>query len=214
MDDPTPADVPLSAGSTAQPAPLTGATFPPRRDLTDGVVLLRQPVRSDGVAIIAGASDPDVVRFTRVPSPYGPDDLDAILSIAVDGWQASTDAVFGVCDASEPDELLGLIGLHGVELTGDPGGVAEIGYWTRPAGRGRGLTTRAVVLASRWAFDELGLAVIEWCADTRNPASRRIAEKAGYVVSGVRRRGMLHRDRRVDVWFGSLLPGELVDVVG
>jgi RimJ/RimL family protein N-acetyltransferase len=213
MDDPTPADVPR-AEPTPEPAAPDGPAFPPRRDLTDGVVLLRRPVRSDAEAIIAGASDPDVVRFTRVPSPYGPGDLDAILSIAVDGWRASTDAVFAVCDAREPGELLGLVGLHGVELAGDPGGVAEIGYWTRPEGRGRGLTTRAVVLASRWAFDELGLAVIEWYADTRNPASRRIAEKAGYVVSGVRRRGMLHRDRRVDVWFGSLLPGELVDVVG
>ena len=209
MDDPTPADVPPS--TAPEPAPPAGAAFPPRRHLTDGVVLLRQPLRSAAEAIVAGASDPDVVRFTRVPSPYGPADLDAILSIAVDGWQAATDAVFAICDSREPDELLGLIGLHGVELVGDPGGVAEIGYWTRPEGRGRGLTSRAVVVASRWAFDELGLAVIEWCADTRNPASRRIAEKAGYVVSGVRRLGMLQRGRRVDVWFGSLLPGELVD---
>jgi RimJ/RimL family protein N-acetyltransferase len=209
MDDPTPADVPLTA--TPDPAPGAPAGFPARHDLTDGVVLLRQPLRSDAAAIVAGASDPDVVRFTHVPSPYRPEDLDRILEIAVDGWSASTDAVFAVCAADRPDELLGLIGLHGVDLTGDPGGVAEIGYWTRPEGRGRGLTSRAVVLASRWALDELGLAVVEWYADTDNPASRRIAEKAGYVIGGVRRRGTLHRGRRVDVWFGSLLPGELVD---
>ena len=52
---------------------------------------------------------------------------------------------------------------------------------------------------------------MEWVADVENPASRRVAENAGYVVSGVRRLGMLQRGRRVDVWFGSLLPGELVD---
>jgi RimJ/RimL family protein N-acetyltransferase len=209
MDDPTPADVPLAPEPVAAAAPTPG--FPPRRDLTDDVVLLRAPGRADADAIVAGATDPDVVRFTHVPSPYGADDVDAILAIAADGWAASTDAVFAVCAADRPGELLGLIGLHGVDLTGVPGGAAEIGYWTRPEGRGRGLTSRAVVLASRWAFDELGLAVIEWYADTDNPASRRIAEKAGYVVGGVRRRGTLHRGRRVDVWFGSLLPGELVE---
>ena len=206
---PRPPTCPPTAGPVTPPGTPVG--FPPRRDLTDGVVLLRQPLRSDAAAIVAGATDPDVVRFTLVPSPYRPQDLDRILEIAVDGWAASTDAVFAGCDASAPDELLGLIGLHGVDLTGEPGGVAEIGYWTRPEGRGRGLTTRAVVLASRWAFDELGLAVVEWYADTDNPASRRLAEKAGYVIGGVRRRGTLHRGRRVDVWFGSLLPGELVD---
>ena len=169
MDDPTPADVP----PTREPEPAARPAFPARRDLGDGVVLLREPLRSDGDAIVAGASDADVVRFTRVPSPYGPEDLDAILRISAEGWAAGTDAVFAVCAADDPDELLGLLGLHGVELDGDPGGTAEIGYWLRPEARGRGLMTRAVVVASRWAFDELGLAVVEWVAD------------AGYVVSGV-----------------------------
>ena len=106
MDDPTPADVPVSA--------TTG--FPPRRDLTDGVVLLRGPRRSDGPAIVAGATDPEVVRYTVVPSPYGDEDLDKILQIADEGWTSGTDAVFAVCDAAHPEELLGLLGLHGVEL--------------------------------------------------------------------------------------------------
>ena len=67
--------------------------------------------------------------------------------------------MFAVCDAAQPDELLGLVGLHGVDLTGEPGGTAEIGYWMRTEGRGRGLMTRATRLASAWAFDELGLEV-------------------------------------------------------
>lgn len=184
--------------------------FPPRRDLTDGVVLLREPTADDGDAIVAGATTPDVVRYTHVPSPYGPEGLAALLRISGEGWAAATDAVFAVCDAGRPDELLGLVGLHGVDLTGEPGGAAEVGYWMRPEGRGRGLMTRAVRLASTWAFDELGLAVISWYAVEGNTASRRVAESAGYTVEGTLRRAAKHRGRREDTWVGSLLPEDLV----
>lgn len=185
-------------------------TFPPRADLTDGTVLLRAPRREDGPAIVAGASTPDVVRYTRVPSPYTPEDLETILRISGEGWEASTDAVFAICDAAAPEELLGLVGLHGIDLTGEPGGTAEIGYWMRVEGRGRGLVTRAVRLASAWAFDELGLAVITWYALEGNDASRRVAEAAGYRVEGTLRRWAEHRGVREDTWVGTLLPDDLV----
>jgi RimJ/RimL family protein N-acetyltransferase len=184
-------------------------TFPVRRDLSDGAILLREPVDADGDAIIAGATTPDVVRYTVVPSPYGPEDLETILRIAREGWAAATDAVFAVCDAERPDELLGLIGLHGVDLTGEPGGTAEIGYWMRLEGRGRGLMTRAVRLASAWAFEELGLAVVTWYAFVGNEPSLRVAKAAGYTVEGTLRRGAKHRGKRVDTWVASLLPEDL-----
>jgi RimJ/RimL family protein N-acetyltransferase len=194
----------ISATTDEQP------TFPPRRALGDGVVLLREPVDADGPAIIAGATTPDVIRYTVVPTPYGADDLASILRIAREGWAAATDAVFAVCDAAEPDELLGLLGLHGVDLTGAPGGAAEIGYWMRPEGRGRGLMTRAARLASAWAFDELGLAVISWYALVGNDPSLRVAEAAGYRLEGTLRRYAHHRGERLDSWVGSLLPEDLV----
>ncbi len=184
--------------------------FPPRRDLTDGVVLLREPGPADSAAIIAGATTPDVVRYTRVPSPYGPEDLEAILRISHEGWTASTDAVFAVCDAADPGELLGLVGLHGADLTGEPGGTAEVGYWLRTEGRGRGLMTRAVRLVSGWAFDDLGLAVITWYAVAGNDASRRVAEAAGYQVEGTLRRWTENRGVREDSWVATLLPEDLL----
>jgi RimJ/RimL family protein N-acetyltransferase len=190
--------------------PADAPTFPPRRDLTDGLVLLREPVEGDAEAIISGATTPDVVRYTHVPSPYGPEDVASILRISREGWESATDAVFAVCDATAPGDLLGLLGLHGVDLTGEPGGAAEIGYWMRPEGRGRGLMTAGVRLTSEWAFRELGLAVISWYAVAGNDASRRVAEAAGYRVEGTLRRWGKHRGVREDTWAGSLLPGELV----
>lgn len=196
--------------TTSPPA----ATFPPRRDLTDGVVLLREPGEADVPALIEGARTPDVVRFTRVPSPYGEEHARRLLTIATQGWAESTDAVFAVCDHDRPELLLGLVGLHEIELHGEPGGVAEIGYWLAPAGRGRGLMTRAVRLASDWAFDSLGLARISWYARSDNTASRRVAEGAGYVVEGLVRRGLELRGERVDHWVGSLLPEDVGRVPG
>jgi RimJ/RimL family protein N-acetyltransferase len=185
-------------------------TFPARRDLTDGVVLLREPVAGDVPAIIRGASTPDVARFTRVPSPYAAEHAQELLDIATNGWAAATDGVWAVCDAGAPDALLGLVGLHGVDLTGTPGGAGEIGYWLAPEGRGRGLMTRAVRLVSAWAVDELGVTRIDWFALTANPASRRVVERCGYVVEGVIRRGALLRGARQDHWIGGLLAEDLV----
>ena len=149
----------------------------------------------------------------------------ALSSVASGGWfgvgpgastakwgylpEAHTDAVFAVCDAAQPDELLGLLGLHGVEVGLDPGGRAEIGYWMRPEGRGRGLMSRAAVLATSWAVHELDLAMLSWYAVVGNEASRRVAEKAGYTVEGTLRRGAKHRGVLVDTWVGSILREDL-----
>ena len=126
------------------------------------------------------------------------------------GWAESSEAVFAVCDATQPDLLLGLVGLHGIDLGGEPGGVAEIGYWMSPSGRGRGLMTRAVRLVSAWAVDELHLTRITWFAIVGNDASRRVAEANGYVVEGLLRRGEARRGERLDHWIGGLLAEDVV----
>jgi RimJ/RimL family protein N-acetyltransferase len=186
------------------------AVLPDRPDLTDGVVLLRRPVQADVPAILRAVRDPLVVHYTRVPSPYSESDAHDFLAGSVEqGWADSTAAVFGVCEAADPRTLLGMIGLHDIDLTGDPGGVAEIGYWMSPEGRGRGLMSRAVRVLSTWGVDELGLTRITWYALAGNDASRRVAEANGYVVEGLLRRGESRRGERLDHWVGGLLAEDL-----
>ncbi len=189
----------------------TGATgLPPRRDLTDGVVLLRAPTDSDVPALVAGCSDPDVARWTSaVPVPYHESDARWYVAHCRDGWSRGAVANFAVATASDPARLLGACGLHALDLSGGPGGIAEIGYWTAPEGRGRGLTTRAVRLVCDLAFAELGLTRITWWAVAGNDASRAVAERAGFRVEGLVRRGLLHRGTRVDGWVAGLLPEDL-----
>jgi RimJ/RimL family protein N-acetyltransferase len=188
---------------------LAAQVLPARRDLTDGVVLLREPVDGDAPAILDGASDPETVRFTRVPSPYSLEMAHEFVGTIRTGWAEGTTCIWAICDAVGPAELLGVIGLHGIDLSGEPGGIAEIGYWMRPAGRGRGLMKRAAHLVSAFGVDELGLTRIDWVATVGNGASRHIAESNGYVVEGLLRRKDAPRGVRHDIWIGGLLSEDL-----
>jgi RimJ/RimL family protein N-acetyltransferase len=192
---------------TTTPRPLE---LPPRRDLSDGVVLLRAPDLADVDAIVRGASTPDVARYTRVPVPYTRADAATFVRTVGEGWADSTSAVYAVCSADSPGTLLGALGLHDIDLTGEPGGVAEVGYWLSPEARGRGLMTRAVRLACTWGIEELGLTRITWLAIVGNEPSRRVAEAVGVQVEGLLRRGGSRRGERLDHWVGGLLAEELV----
>ncbi len=94
--------------------------------------------------------------------------------------------------------LLGEIGLH-IDVRE---GTAEVGYWAHPQGRGRGLTTAAVRLATRHALlpvedGALGLRRVLLRAAAGNPASQRVALAAGFTRSGVDRDGERLRDGTV-----------------
>jgi RimJ/RimL family protein N-acetyltransferase len=85
----------------------------------------------------------------------------------------------------------------------------EIGYWCSAEARGRGVATRALRLLARYALDELGVGRLELMIDPDNVASRRVAEKAGFVEEGVLRSHMSHPDgRRRDSVMYSLLSSD------
>ena len=87
--------------------------------------------------------------------------------------------------------------------------VGGIGYWAVPGTRGRGYPAEAVREVCRWAFEDLGLAVIRWDALVGNEASWRVAERVGFTREGTARARLVHRGVRVDTWIGSLLRTEL-----
>ena len=125
------------------------------------------------------------------------------------GWAESTTAVFGVCDAADPDKLLGMVGLHDIDLTGDPGGVAEVGYWMSPAGRGRGLMTRAVRLISRGASTSSGSPAspgTPWPATRPRATSPRPTATSSRACCAA---GESRRGERLDHWVGGLLAEDL-----
>jgi len=74
------------------------------------------------------------------------------------------------------------IGVAGLNREGDE--AAELHYWIRSDRAGRGLTTEAGRALVAFARDELRLQRLTLWAGSENHASRRVAEKLGFVNIG------------------------------
>ncbi len=158
--------------------------------LEDGDVALRPLTEEDVPEVVAACQDPEIPRWTLVPSPYTEDDAREFLAGASD--------VSAIVDA-ESGEFLGAIGWHWVD------GNVQVGYWVKREARGRGVATRALRLLSRWAFAELGAARIQLLTEPENPASQRVAEKAGFRREALLRSFVDLKGRRADVYMYALL---------
>lgn len=66
---------------------------------------------------------------------------------------------------------------------------AEIGYWIGSAYEGRGLVTRGVRAIEELCFEQLGMQRVQITNDVDNRRSRAVAERLGYTLEGVVRRG-------------------------
>jgi len=87
--------------------------------------------------------------------------------------------------------LVGQISLGGVILGAMRG--AHIGYWIDKNYANRGFTTQAVLAIAEYSFDALKLHRVEINLRPENAASRRVAEKSGFIFEGERPR-YLHID--------------------
>jgi RimJ/RimL family protein N-acetyltransferase len=155
----------------------------PAEPLRDGLTALRAWRDSDLEALVAACQDPEIARWTRVPSPYGEADARTYLLARYDAINAGSSAPFAIVDP-ETDVLLGSISLMRFEWQHRR---AEVGYWLAREARGLGHATRAVGLICGWAFQQLRLERIELLAATGNPASQQVAERSGFVREGVLR---------------------------
>jgi len=181
---------------------------PPSPPLSDDVVVLRPWREGDVPAITSACRDDDIALWLdQVPQPYGEADARTYVAMTRRGWKEGSHAAFAVTDA-ETGEVIGSIGVHWL----DPEqGVAEVGYWVRREDRGRGIATRATKLVARWTIADCGMKRLQLRADSRNAASQRVAEAAGFSREGVLRSARFNprQGRRVDFVLYSLLADEL-----
>ncbi|MFN2504853.1 MAG: GNAT family N-acetyltransferase [Acidimicrobiales bacterium] len=121
----------------------------------------------------------------RPPEGYPSDSTDRAAFAARCGarereWQLGTGFGFGIFVGTD---LSGEINLSGVQR--GPFQNAYVGYWIDEAKAGRGYVPEALVVAARFAFEELNLHRLQVAIIPRNQASRRVAEKLELRNEGV-----------------------------
>jgi RimJ/RimL family protein N-acetyltransferase len=180
-----------------------GTATMPIAELTTTDLLLRPWEREDAEALYRACQDPDIQRWTTVPTPYRLDDARAFLDASLAAWRDGSGAPMGVFDQAT-GELLGSCALSGIR-----DGSAQVGYWTAPWARGRGVALRAVRALALFGFGRLDLRRLLWQAEIGNHASRLVAQRAGFRINGEWRYVQPHPRGRAEAWVGTLLPGEV-----
>ncbi|HMM96969.1 GNAT family N-acetyltransferase [Phycicoccus sp.] len=190
---------------------MTEATFPAVvPELTDGHVRLRAHLPTDLERIVEQATDPESVRWTSVPRPYGEEQGREWLSLIEAGWNdPGGNRLWALCAADDPERTyLGTVDLR----PGLGGRVAELGYALHPGARGRGFMAAAVRLVAQWWFDEGGTRV-HWRAERGNFASWRVAWACGFTHHGTLP-GSLEDGAGgppLDAWQASLGPDDVLE---
>ena len=171
------------------------------RDVSDlRLELLSQAHVADCERVL---SDPEVLRFTRLPDP------------AVPGYAATWIGRYQAGREKGTAEAFAAVGPDGAFL-----GVAlaphidaearemELGYLVAPEARGRGVGAQMLRQLTSWAFAEGGALRVSLLIDVANVASQRVAERAGYTLEGVLRSSYFKQGMRSDVQIWSRLPSD------
>ncbi|WP_314254787.1 GNAT family N-acetyltransferase [Streptomyces kutzneri] len=145
--------------------------------LSDGIITL-SPLRLDDVEAHLTGEDELLVRWLN-GGPGTREGVEAYFRHCREQWDAAGPLrAFGIRTGAH-EALAGTIDLRFAGEGLAPGQV-NIAYGLYPSWRGRGLATRAVLLASRYAAAEGGEeAVIQ--VDPENPASSAVARRAGFT---------------------------------
>lgn len=167
-----------SLSSSAQPTIAVGAA-----------ARLRPWAPDDAAALVEAFDDPAIRRW-HVSRADSLDEARDLILAWQSCWTKESEANWAMVDANT-GVLLGRIALKGLDLHD---ATAEVAYWMCPAARGRGACTQAVMALSQWSFREAGLHRLKLEHSTGNPASCRVAVKAGFEAEGVRRGAALHAD--------------------
>jgi RimJ/RimL family protein N-acetyltransferase len=172
--------------------------------LSDGTIRLETLTTQhlDGLAELG--RDPEVQRFTYVPSPWEEGFERTWLERYERAHEEGTRAGFAIVD-EESGTFLGLAALVSLDRDARE---AEAGYIVSPRARGRGIAVRALTVLTDWALRVLGLERVELRITAENEGSIRVAERAGFVREGVLRSVHFKQGLRADVAVYSRLASD------
>lgn len=145
-------------------------------------------------------ADPEVNRFLE--TRYSEQTLDSIRAF-VSAMLASVDSYLFAIIENAAQEHVGNVKVGPVNARHS---FADVSYFIgERRAWGKGLGTEAVVLATRFGFERLGLHRLQAGLYESNLGSRRVLEKAGYSYEASLKKQLLIEGRWEDhVWFGAL----------
>jgi len=179
-------------------------------ELTDGFVLLR-PYRAADLHDLHLAVRESLSQLKPwldfAADDYSIDDSKRWLAECPRVWEAGSAYNFAITDAGS-GQYLGGCGLNSLNPQRT---IANLGYWVRTSRTRCGVATASTCLLSRWGFAELKLQRITIQIARPNRPSQRVAEKAGAVLEGNLRNGMMVRDLMYDNVVYSFIPRDFGD---
>ncbi|WP_406725676.1 GNAT family N-acetyltransferase [Streptomyces sp. GD-15H] len=104
------------------------------------------------------------------------------------GWETGDRLAFAVEETRVPGSAPRLVGNAVLKYAAGESASAEVGYWTAAHARGRGVAPCALTALTDWAFTAFareGLTRLELLHQVDNVASCRVAEKAGFALTGI-----------------------------
>ncbi len=163
---------------------------------------LRPPVPSDARSMATYANHKLVAPAVgSMPFPYTLTHAKQFIALAQENWDNGTEAQFGIEDKNT-GKLIGMIGLTRIATTHKN---AEMGYWLGKPFWGQGLASEAVSMMLEYAFGDMKLHRVYSRVRSKNIASQKVLERAGFIKEGCFREHIKHQGRWDDLlWYGKL----------
>ncbi len=180
----------------------------------NATLVCRLPRLDDIPAVVEACQDPDIPRWTTVPSPYGEEQGRGFVEFSLTCWGERRGIHLLITPGDDhPLSHLPLLGACGADIdwTGEQ---ASAGYWIHVDARRHGVARAALGGICRWLID-LGFQRVAAEVLVGNTGSCRTLESVGFKLEGTRRSLAaghcgLGADRNDQHTFG-LLPHEFVD---
>jgi [ribosomal protein S5]-alanine N-acetyltransferase len=178
------------------------AFFDGRQPTLSGDGLTLRPWREqDWPTLVLAYTDPEIQRWhCRTLSER---EARAWAAIRAHQWRDRSAVDWAITD--EAGRVLGRLGIRRFELAK---GLGEVAYWVLPEGRGRRLTSRALDVLCDWAFGHQGMHRLELEHSVANQPSCRVAERAGFLLEGVKRSELEHTDGWHDMHLHARIAGD------
>jgi RimJ/RimL family protein N-acetyltransferase len=149
-------------------------------------LLLRPFTGDDATQVEAESADPLFIRWNglggRTPEEFCRSRAD---------WSDGSHASWAITTSDAEHLVLGSISLHAINLDQSD---CQVGFWVGNAHRRRGVATRALHVATRFAFDQVGVRRVMLFHAVDNVGSCGVAEACGYLLEGVHRQSHRYGD--------------------